>query len=73
MITEDQKSLLEAYNNAMALYKERKWKEAKDGFLKCLSIIKDDGPSQLYVTRCEEYLLNPPGDDWDGVFVMKTK
>ena len=26
-----------------------------------------DGPSALYVERCEEYMINPPPADWDFV------
>ena len=73
MLTKDQEQLLNLYNGALALYKERKWQEAKDGFQKALAVIPEDGPSKLYLTRCEEYLKHPPDDDWDGVFVMKTK
>lgn len=73
MITDVQKHLLEAYNEALTLYKQRKWEEARQGFLKALKILPEDGPSQLYIERCEEYIKNPPDDDWDGVFVMKTK
>lgn len=65
--------LLEQYNHALALYKERKWKEAREAFLKALEISPKDGPSALYVERCNLYLETPPGPDWDGVFVMTTK
>ena len=73
MITKEQEELISTYNEALALYKQRKWKEAKDLFKKGLKIVPEDGPSKLYVERCNEYLKRPPEDDWDGVFVMKTK
>ena len=47
--------------------------EARDCFLKALEIDAEDGPSKVYATRCMHYLENPPPEDWDGVFVMKTK
>jgi tetratricopeptide (TPR) repeat protein len=72
-MTQKQLQLLEQYNKALSLYKQRKWKEALQEFKKALEIVPDDGPSQLYIERCEEYIKNPPPDDWDGVFVMKTK
>jgi hypothetical protein len=25
------------------------------------------------VERCQDYLSEPPPEDWDGVFTMKTK
>ena len=30
-------------------------------------------PSRIYIPRCEHYLENPPGEDWDGVFVATSK
>lgn len=33
----------------------------------------DDGPSDVYLARARQFKENPPPDDWDGVFVMKTK
>jgi len=72
-MTQQQLQLLEQYNKALALYKQRKFQEALEEFKKALQIVPDDEPSQLYVERCLEYIKNPPPEDWDGVFVMKTK
>ncbi len=33
----------------------------------------NDVPSRLYLERCKEYLENPPGAEWDGVYTAKTK
>ena len=30
-------------------------------------------PSQIFIKRCEQMKAKPPRDDWDGVFVMKSK
>lgn len=73
VITEQKLKVLELYNEALALYKQRKWQEAMDGFKKVLAVDAEDGPSNMYIGRCEEYLKHPPEADWDGVFVMKTK
>lgn len=73
MITDAQKQVLDLYNEALGLYKNREWKEAKAKFKEALKIDPEDGPSKLYVERCNLYLKNPPGDDWDGVFIMTTK
>ncbi len=73
MISETKMQVLEKYNQALALYKGRNWKEAKALFKEALKVDPGDGPSKLYVERCDQYLKNPPEDDWDGVFVMKTK
>ena len=46
---------------------------AKEYFGKALKLDPDDGPSKVYYARCKHYIDNPPPEDWDGVFVMKTK
>lgn len=33
----------------------------------------EDLSVQVYLDRCREYLKNPPGENWDGVYVLKTK
>lgn len=73
MMTETKLKLLDQYNHALSLYKSRKWAEAKAEFQKALEIEPEDGPTKVYIQRCDEYLEHPPGEDWDGVFVMKTK
>ncbi len=32
-----------------------------------------DNPSMILIDRCKVMKENPPGDDWDGVYVMTTK
>lgn len=72
-MTKKKLELLQQYNKALLLYKQRKWEEALKEFQKALAIEPEDGPSHLYIERCKEYIKNPPPEDWDGVFVMKTK
>ncbi|MBI3394242.1 MAG: tetratricopeptide repeat protein [Spirochaetia bacterium] len=73
MLSKQEEDLLNQYNAALQLYKSRKWSEAMAAFKKALEIAPNDGPSKLYLERSEQYMKNPPDDDWDGVFVMKTK
>lgn len=65
--------MLMIYKQALNLYKQRKFKEALEKFEECLRIDPEDGPSKVYVERCQYFLQNPPPDDWDGVFELKTK
>jgi tetratricopeptide (TPR) repeat protein len=73
MISNEQKQLIAYYSEGLKLYKQRQWEEAIVQFKKALEITPDDGPSKLYIERCNEYKQSPPPEDWDGVFVMKTK
>jgi len=27
----------------------------------------------MYIERCEHFIASPPGDGWDGVWVMESK
>jgi adenylate cyclase len=66
-------SLLQNFKNGFELYHERKFGEALDCFKKALNDRPGDPPTELYVERCTEYLAEAPPENWDGVFVMKTK
>ena len=65
--------LLESYNKGLENYKRGDFKSALSFFQQALETQPDDGPSQMYVERCNEYIKSPPPEDWDGVYVMKTK
>ena len=73
MITEEKKRVLECFAEGRKLYKLMKFEAARDAFAKALKADPEDGPSKVYHARCAHYIENPPPEDWDGVFVMKTK
>ncbi len=73
MISEEKKKVLELFTEGRKRYKLMDFDSAKTYFIKALKIDPEDGPSKLYYARCKHYLENPPPEDWDGVFVMKTK
>ncbi|MDR1932495.1 MAG: hypothetical protein LBQ57_06710 [Spirochaetales bacterium] len=47
--------------------------KAQACFEEALQIDPHDGPSRVYAERCRDLAANPPAEDWDGVYVMKTK
>ncbi len=73
MLTNEKQEVLKYYNLGLSAYKQQKWEEAQKAFEMALKIDPSDGPSALYLDRCEEFKKNPPPEDWDGVFVMTTK
>ncbi len=73
MITEEKKKLLEHFAEGRRYYKMMKFQNAREAFAKALKIDAGDGPSKKYYERCEEFIKNPPPEDWDGVYEMKTK
>jgi len=73
MISEEKQKVLELFTEGRKQYKLMQFGKAKDCFAKALKVDPDDGPSKVYYARCKHYIDNPPPEDWDGVFVMKTK
>ncbi len=65
--------LIATFDLGYLAYKDKNWEGALKHFRKCGEILPGDPPSEIYVKRCEEYLKNPPPENWDGVFVMTTK
>lgn len=73
MISEAKKTLLEKFAQGRRFYKMMDFEKALKAFEEALAFDPTDGPTQVYIERCKFYLQNPPPEDWDGVFVMKTK
>jgi adenylate cyclase len=68
------KALIETFESGVAAYKTQQWDQAISIFDKVRNELKpNDYASTMYIERCEEYRAQPPGDGWDGVYVMKTK
>lgn len=70
MITKHE--LLPKFEAALEQYRATSFTAAKAMFDE-LAAHYDDGPSRLYSSRCDEYLLQPPPADWDGVYTAKAK
>jgi hypothetical protein len=73
MISEQKRAVLEFFAEGRRHYKLMNFLEAQRAFGEALKIDPNDGPSKIYYQRCKHYIENPPPEDWDGVFVMKTK
>jgi len=73
VLTEEKRQVLEFFSQGRKAYKLMEFDKARSFFLKALEIDSNDGPSKVYSARCKHYIDNPPPEDWDGVFVMKTK
>ena len=73
MASEKQKKVLDLFTEGRRHYKLMDFVKAKQSFAAALKVDPEDGPSKVYHARCKHYIENPPPEDWDGVFVMKTK
>ena len=61
------------YARGLCAYRNQDWEKAVNFFKKALKITPDDGPCRTMLLRCDEFKANPPGKDWNGSFIMKTK
>lgn len=73
MISKEKMEMKKYYDKGLELYRAANFSEAIKYFKKCMEIVPGDGPSEVYVHRCEDYIKNPPPAGWDGVYNMKTK
>jgi len=69
-------NLMEAVNyfkEGLANYRVQDWEKAIKSFNESLNANDNDKLSRIYIQRCEQMKTHPPGDDWDGVWVMTSK
>ena len=64
---------LETYENGIRLYRQRSFAEAAQAFAQCVNEKPEDYLSSLYVQRSRDLAANPPGESWNGVYVMTKK
>ena len=72
-VPENITNCIKSFGDGINFYLEQKWDDAIESFNVALKNIPDDGPSKIYIERCENYKVSPPPEDWDGVFTMTTK
>lgn len=65
--------LRDAYEAALAAYREQDWSKAENHLKDCLKIRDNDGPSQVLVKRVAHFKQLPPPAAWNGVWAMKGK
>jgi tetratricopeptide (TPR) repeat protein len=73
LITAERQKVLDLFAEGRKLYKLMQFEEARHYFAEALKVDPNDGPSKVYYARCKHYIENPPPEDWDGVFVLKSK
>ena len=61
------------FRNGLLSYRKRQWAKAGKLFDEVLALNPNDKAAKLYIERCVKMAANPPGDDWDGTYVMESK
>ena len=65
--------VLQAFQYGLKAYREGAFEQALKAFNEALGLNPRDGATKMYIERCQQLLLSPPGDGWEGVWVMKSK
>ena len=78
LVSEKEKSetpdnVIPLFKDAYKYYHDRQFNKSVELLQEALSKNPTDGPSKLYLQRCQDFIATPPPEDWDGVFIMKTK
>jgi adenylate cyclase len=60
------------FNEGIRHYRLGNWSKAIAGFEEALKANPKDKLSTIYIARCQDLQAAPP-QDWDGVYVMKSK
>jgi adenylate cyclase len=72
-LSEKMKYFLDIYGQGLKAYQERRWDEGIAYMEHAMLQIPDDPVSQLYIERMKLFKINPPSEDWNGVFVLHAK
>jgi adenylate cyclase len=70
------KKLKAKHDALIAAYRSQKWDEARALSKECRTLRQDlfiDGFYDLIDERIDEFEANPPGPDWDGVYIATSK
>ncbi|UCE38559.1 MAG: adenylate/guanylate cyclase domain-containing protein [Thermoplasmata archaeon] len=71
-LSKKQRDFVRHYEAGLEFYFKKKWKPAIKSFQAALKLM-DDNAAYVFITRCQEFIKNPPLRDWDGVWEIETK
>jgi adenylate cyclase len=65
--------LLTDFSQALAAYKHGDWDTAHQMFEAVAERYPSDGPTKLFLSRCQRFRREAPEGVWEGVYTMTTK
>jgi len=71
-LSAEQSGMFAAYRDAWEKMINRQFTEAEP-ILEGLVEAYDDNPARVLLARVRGFIQSPPGDDWDGVYVLESK
>ena len=72
-VASERMELVEQFKTARRLYTTQHFAEARAAFAKITERWPDDGPTTMFLARCDIFLAAPPSTEWNGVWVMTKK
>jgi adenylate cyclase len=73
VFTQGRFAFIPCFEQGLEAYRGQEWGKAETFFNKVLEMKPGDKPSLIYIERCKKMAQAPPGPEWDGVWIMKTK
>jgi len=64
---------LRQFKSGLQFYRQQRWDEAMSAFDEVQNLNPADKAALIYHERCQHLKQQPPGKDWDGVWVMESK
>ncbi|MFN4216864.1 MAG: CHASE2 domain-containing protein [Brevinematales bacterium] len=71
-LSPEKEKMLQFFQAGFELYEKREWAKGREIFCSLWEEYGDP-PSKTYLERCEEFMKNPPPEDWNGVYVLRSK
>jgi adenylate cyclase len=68
-----EKAALADFARALATFQGGEWARAATLFSKVMEQMKQDGPCQFYLNRCNNYSQSPPEQSWNGIIYLDRK
>ena len=72
-LSADEQKAFSIFAEGLALYRSQQWQAAISKFEMVVTLLTNDGPSKIMISRCRDYLDAPLLENWDGVYIAKTK
>ncbi len=61
------------FKNGLDHYRRGSWDRAIDSFNEAVKLNEEEKLCSMYIERCNYLKSNPPQNEWDGVWIMKSK
>lgn len=61
------------FDQGLALYRQQQWNQAQALFQQLLALRSEDGPTRVFLARCQQLAGQETSPCWDGVYRLTSK